>query len=365
MKQKVFLPNLNGLRFIAALFVIISHIELNKRKLNLPNQFENVKHLGFLGVNFFFIISGFLITYLLLIEKEKLLKINIKSFYMRRILRIWPLYYFIILLSLFVLPYIPIFNIPNQMFEYNSKTLLLSILAFVFFLPNILIIFKSIPYCSQTWSIGTEEQFYIIWPHIINRVKNINCFFVLLIVAYSFFTHLINKRFLDEVYGINILRGFISHFQLNNLVIGALFANLFYHKKISCFIKNYIFILSVILLLIIIFFDYNFILKDFTISILFIFILLNLIANKSYQNLLENKVFFFLGKISYGLYMLHHVAIVLVIKVLFKLNMYQNVFAYTISILITIIFATLSYYYLEMPFLKMKNKFTYLDSSKD
>ena len=106
-KYRIHFNNLNGLRFLAALMVVICHIEQNKKGFLLPNLRALVKHLGVLGVDLFFVLSGFLITILLLKEKEIFKKIEYKKFYLRRILRIWPLYYLVVILSLFVLPNIP------------------------------------------------------------------------------------------------------------------------------------------------------------------------------------------------------------------------------------------------------------------
>jgi peptidoglycan/LPS O-acetylase OafA/YrhL len=81
--NKVYFPNLNGLRFFAAFSVMLYHF-FGEGLIN-----------GHYGVVLFFVLSGFLITYLLFEEKEKFGKIEIKKFYFRRILRIWPLYYLV------------------------------------------------------------------------------------------------------------------------------------------------------------------------------------------------------------------------------------------------------------------------------
>ncbi|MBF0511066.1 MAG: acyltransferase [Candidatus Omnitrophica bacterium] len=99
--ERVHFPGLNGLRFISAVIVVIHHLE--KSCIVSPNRYYArvfLENAGYTAVTFFFVISGFLITYLLLVEKQRF-GINIKYFYIRRILRIWPLYYFIIFLSFF------------------------------------------------------------------------------------------------------------------------------------------------------------------------------------------------------------------------------------------------------------------------
>ena len=93
-KQKIYFPNLNGLRFIAAFLVIIHHVEQIKSISKIENFWGAIPFIGIigkLGVILFFVLSGFLITYLLLAEENTFKKISIKKFYMRRILRIWPI----------------------------------------------------------------------------------------------------------------------------------------------------------------------------------------------------------------------------------------------------------------------------------
>jgi peptidoglycan/LPS O-acetylase OafA/YrhL len=105
--SSVYFENLNAIRFIAASLVVFHHIEQIKAIFGLPNFWNNEVFfiIGKLGVILFFVLSGFLISYLLYKEKELTNTIGIKNFYVRRILRIWPLYFLIILLALFLFPH--------------------------------------------------------------------------------------------------------------------------------------------------------------------------------------------------------------------------------------------------------------------
>ena len=107
-KTKIQFPNLNALRFLAAAAVIVHHVELTKAFLGLPNiaGVRAIPVIGPLGVVLFFVLSGFLITYLLLVEERTAGRISIRRFYTRRILRIWPLYYVVVSAGLFLLPHI-------------------------------------------------------------------------------------------------------------------------------------------------------------------------------------------------------------------------------------------------------------------
>lgn len=90
---KVHFDGLNALRFFAALSVVLWHVELTKSYLHIPNAatvFDRI-NCGGLGVVLFFVLSGFLITYLLCVEKCSQRRISLRDFYIRRILKIWPL----------------------------------------------------------------------------------------------------------------------------------------------------------------------------------------------------------------------------------------------------------------------------------
>lgn len=132
LKNRVHFSGLNGIRAIVALAVVFSHTTMGLKEFGL-NQFifgqyadgnPKATQLAGFGVTMFFALSGFLITYLLL-EENKTGEINIKNFYIRRILRIWPLYYLYFVLTIITLF---IFDIP-----YNKT----SVLYYIFLLANI------------------------------------------------------------------------------------------------------------------------------------------------------------------------------------------------------------------------------------
>ncbi|MBL0234347.1 MAG: acyltransferase [Chitinophagaceae bacterium] len=101
MATKVHLRGLNGIRAIASLAVVISHIALNFENFGFSPS-HGLDLAGF-GVSMFFSLSGFLITYLLMIEKSDFGDVSIKDFYIRRILRIWPLYFFYLIVCILVI----------------------------------------------------------------------------------------------------------------------------------------------------------------------------------------------------------------------------------------------------------------------
>jgi peptidoglycan/LPS O-acetylase OafA/YrhL len=138
------LPALDGLRAVAAFLVILYHFEIGRK----------VGHWGNLGVEMFFTLSGFLITWLLLREQERQGAINLRQFYVRRSLRIWPAFYIYGLLCLGLL----LLN--------GLEIRWAGFLAAFFYVSNI---YEALGYPHQrflghTWSLAVEEQFYLLWP---------------------------------------------------------------------------------------------------------------------------------------------------------------------------------------------------------
>ena len=105
--MKIYFNNLNGIRFLLAFMVIILHTAAIKQHNGLPNYLSDAPYLyvaGEIAVSLFFTLSGFLITYYLLIEKQKTNTIRLKLFYFKRILIIWPLYFLAIILYWLIIP---------------------------------------------------------------------------------------------------------------------------------------------------------------------------------------------------------------------------------------------------------------------
>ena len=158
----IHLSGLNGLRAIAALSVVVAHVTLDHiADFGFPNNFDFA--MADYGVTLFFVISGFLITFLLLKEIENTSTISVPKFYARRILRIWPIYYLFIIISFIVCW---IFNSEIQFYNQNFW-------LYIFFASNIPLVFhQQIFILAHYWSIGVEEQFYALWPWLVKFSKN-------------------------------------------------------------------------------------------------------------------------------------------------------------------------------------------------
>lgn len=362
LTSKIYFENLNAIRFIAACFVIVLHVEQIKIAYHFPSRGVSrvVTEFGRLGVNLFFVLSGFLISYLLFKEKELTQTIHVKNFYIRRVLRIWPLYYLIIVASFFIFPFIGFFTMEGFDRAVVWRDLPAKLLLYILFLPNLVVhVFGFIPYAAQTWTIGAEEQFYFVWPILNKRVKNkwvlmFGVIFFYLLVKFSI-PLLPSNRVID------IFKSFWNYMPIDMMAIGGVFALLIYENNANVVLLRKLLFsktFQIVILLITVVCIY----KGFAIpyfhyemyGVLFGILICNFAANKDRVFSMENIVTNYLGKISYGLYMYNPVAIILSLKLLQYLKITNNYLIYTLSFLLVISIATISYEFFEKRFIRKK-----------
>jgi peptidoglycan/LPS O-acetylase OafA/YrhL len=376
-KRNVFFPNLNGLRFLAALLVIISHVEMEsyQAKQTTYLNFGVINTIGHLGVTLFFVLSGFLITYLLLAEKEVFGRINFGAFYMRRIVRIWPLYYAVVVLSLFVLPHFPFFQDPAltpSLQEHLGGQTILHLLI----LPNVAqVLYPAVPYLGQTWSIGVEEQFYIVWPilvHFSSRYFRNFLLFALgiyVLMQLSWFLTAPGRHILPETAVTDFIKKFLFFFRIQCMAIGGMFALVLFQnwaRALKLLTARPVQVIVWVALVVLIFRGQTF--RYFThevYGVLFGILVLNLAITETSIANLRHPVLNYLGKISYGLYMLHYIAITVAVWVANKLvptGIWHHPLTYLVTLVVAIALAAGSYTYLEMPFLRLKKRYTRIHS---
>lgn len=377
LNKKIYFPGLNALRFFAALSVIIGHVELLKSQLGLDSSYKLFLRINFggLGVYFFFVLSGFLITYLLFIEEDKTGTINVRKFYWRRILRIWPLYYFIMALSLFVLPHFEIMHIP-WLQKYFEPNFYWNLALFLFMLPNLALSFMpALPHAGQLWSISIEEQFYLLWPLLIKKVENklklIISSIVIVLIVKVLFVLSVKLGLLSTGNFIVGLKNVFAMSKFECMLVGALGAFVFKEGKekwLNMIYNKWVFFVTLMILPFLSYclFDYANDIIHLPYSILFLILIMNVSTNPKSFLKLEYKVFTFLGKISYGLYMYHMMIIVLFVKIgvmyIETDEIWFNLYLYLVTLVASILIATASYYWLEKPFLKLKYKYTIIKS---
>lgn len=378
MKQndKVFFSGINGLRFFAAFAVIITHIELLKSSFGYAGHWNNIVifNLGGLGVYFFFVLSGFLITFLLLKEKEKFGTIKIKEFYLRRILRIWPLYYLILILGFFVLPRVEGIHISYLQLDFDHH-FGANLLLYLLILPNLAFsLFTAVPHIGQAWSIGVEEQFYIVWPWVILKAKHILRTLILIIAGLVLVK--VGVLLLGSVYAsekwYQSLKLFVAMSKFECMAIGGIGAYYLYtnNEKILRIIYHPVTLNASLALIPLLLYFTPAKLQDgihIIFSLIFLTIILNVAMNKRVWLNLENKVFAYLGKISYGIYMYHFMIIPLVLYGYKCLHINLNEFLfntviYTTVLGLTIVVSGISYALFEHRFIRLKEKYALIKS---
>lgn len=353
--DKIYFKGLNGLRAVAALAVIISHINMTLGQFGLP-VLPTLDLAGF-GVTIFFSLSGFLISYLLLAEKFVSGKVDIPKFYIRRILRIWPLYYFYLILTVIV-SYFAIHTPVHSNFLY-----------YLFFVPNIPFVFGGIlPYLAHYWSLGVEEQFYSFWPWVIKYSKHILLFLIAFIGVF-----LLLKIAANLIWGGNSLPYTLLYVtRFDCMAIGGIGAWILYYQKDSVLTLMVNQICETGAWIILFFVAINrfhlfSIIDHEIIAGVTVILILNQCGEKKPLINLENSFFDFIGKISFGMYVYHPIVIFMLTFLSWKdlpdLFVLRMGLVYTSIIMLTITVSYLSHRYLEKPALILKEKFTVIQSS--
>jgi len=394
--KKEYFKGLDSLRFFAALAVFFTHVELIKKftgfgthwidpeeRITKFNVFQSViskeidplspliAYCSALGVVFFFVLSGFLITYLLLKEKQLNNTIAIGKFYLRRAFRIWPLYYLIFVLGFFVLPYFDFFAVPGQdnFFQQNFWG---NLTLYAFFMPNLAfaIYTTAVPNIGQSWSIGVEEQFYLLWPLLIRKSKN-----VLKSILWIAGTIIILKGIIlvtspfVKLEALVVLKKFLAMSKLECMALGGLGAYVLFNNKekiLRIVYKPISQIISVVIIPVLIYFTPT-VFEDILhllFSMSFLVIILNVASNEKSLLRFESRILQYLGRISYGFYMFHVMCIVFTIHFLDKyigldndINTSQHLLLYGISFLLTVAVSSLSYHIFEKAFIRLKDKY--------
>lgn len=347
-----YMPGLDGLRAIAVLGIIIYH--LNKQWLTG----------GFLGVDTFFVISGYLITSLLLKEYDDTGIIKLKSFWIRRLKR---------LLSAVIVLLMVVGTATLLLKSDNIIRVKHDIIAAIFYVSNWWYIAKDVNYFEQfsfmplkhLWSLAIEEQFYIFFPVILvtllltikKRYKIGFIFWGVSIISLGL------MMFIYSINGDHSRVYFGTDTRLQTLLLGVILAFLwppFKLKndppKVVKYVIDSIGSLSFIVLILLFFIindETNWIYDGgfYLISILTLFIIASVVHPSTWiAKIFSNPVLVFIGKRSYSLYLWHFAVISFVHS--YYVDGQIPVYVYFIDISLTIIFAELSYRFIETPFRK-------------
>ncbi len=351
------LPNLDPLRFFLASFVLLFHLPQLSANQGLP-YFDSLPifHRGLEAVYMFFVLSGFLI--IRLIYRAKIRNaFSIKDFYIRRILRIFPLYYLVLIFGLlFYNTLLPFLNIPFEINYTWEEALFYN----VFFLPNVFAkIYEPGGILEILWSIGIEEQFYLV---IAPLLFFINVKWILRVLSLLLLGYFI--LYWSDVF--EVLRKYT--FVFFYLFSGGVIAILEEKKKLEFLKRSAVFPIIISIASLLYFATDWFMFEPMWLRALFTCFLFGFfIHSLAFNNRgveVNNKILHHFGSISYGIYMFHAIVLNAVVFLFLKLEFLQNLNETLTIILLhlltfagTLFIAHLSYTYFELYFLKLKNKF--------
>jgi peptidoglycan/LPS O-acetylase OafA/YrhL len=345
-------PEIDGLRAISVIAVIIYHL-----KINLSGQ----KFLagGYFGVDIFFVISGYLITQLILNEIITTNNFNFKNFYSRRIRRLLPILFVVVIFS------IPLgwkYMLPTDFMEFSKSTIFS-----IFFSSNLYFYFSGVEYIKQdsllqpllhTWSLSVEEQFYIVFPIIFYIIyKKFNRLFLpslifIFILSFCFSIYgSINFKFANFYFLFS---------RIWEIIFGSIIAFIEVEKgsrSKNIFLNQFLQFLGIILILIS-FINFNDEINHPSITTLMPVLGVGLIiwfsnGNEIVTKILSSKVLVSIGLISYSLYLWHYM--------IFAYGRFQQSDP-TIKdklewILVTVVLSIIFYFLIEKPFRKKEKIF--------
>lgn len=343
-------PSLNGLRAISILLVINSHLKLQH---NYFNAHYGLKWLTFdfisngnLGVNIFFVISGFLITSILLNEENQNGKISIRNFFIRRTLRIFPAYYFLLLVYV-------VFQYSN-LIHIDLAAWLTAITYTKYF--N----WELDWYTGHGWSLSIEEHFYLMWPFIFtlkDKTRKVITIAIILVVPLI--------RIIDSIHDFQVVNDLSLFTRIDAIATGCLLA--FYSDSILNKLHSYLRPLFFMSLLILFSMPYIYSIADklgvasvfialgttygTTANILIAIIVLYSIhgPRQLWFKILNTSILNTIGVLSYSIYLWQQ---------FFLKNTHEWYNSTPLNLLLMLAVAVVSYYLIEKPFIQLKNRFS-------
>ncbi|HAR6110554.1 TPA: acetyltransferase [Staphylococcus pseudintermedius] len=347
-----YMPGLDGVRAVAVIAIIIYHLN--------PQWLSG----GFLGVDTFFVISGYLITSLLLTEYHNTGKIKLMSFWLRRVKRLIPAVLFLVM-GVIVLSLI---FMPTEIQKVRADSI-----AAIFYVSNWWYIMQNVDYFEQfavqplkhLWSLAIEEQFYLVFPIVllsllsfIRRLKSLRIIFLILLVIsmIAMMVLYVPNENVARVY-------FGTDTRIQTLLMGVLLALVWppfqLKAKVNRQMRTMIDTAGVVGLAIL-FICFKFVSETnsilyyggfFLISTVTLLVIASSVHPSGYfAKFLGNKVFTFIGSRSYSLYLWHYPIIVLIHHQFVQGQIPPLV--YVVEILLMVLMAEFSYKFIEQPFRK-------------
>jgi peptidoglycan/LPS O-acetylase OafA/YrhL len=368
-RDTYYLRGLDGLRFIGSTIILLHHVEGAKGVFGLPGHKDSFLETGTgqAAMTLFFVLSGFLISFILLREKKSTGNINLSRFYKKRILRIWPLYYFMVIFGVTVFFHSSLFRYPD-----TPPTLTTAhypvLLLYFFNLSNLILFFDvTIRPLKYLWTMGVEEQFYSFWPVFTKKVGGFFKACIVFIVIKSSLKLVV--VILEHVLPLNteqfaLLKNieqflFVTRFEV--FAIGGIAAFFFLEQKqkiLGLIYRRDAQILNLVMLVACFPLTMHFQFVHFFLAVNFSVLILNTVNNPKALFVLDFKITNYLGKISYGIYIYQMPMRALFMNLLKPYYTEQNSLVWNIeyygaTILATILVASLSYEFVEKRIMQM------------
>lgn len=361
-------PGLDSLRFWAAFLVILDHVPITQESRGLPHPtFGAVSFRGAPAVSFFFALSGFLITFLLLDERLRRGGIDVRAFYVRRALRIWPLYF---LVTAFGILFYKL-ALPALGIAYATQWPAWG--AAVFYLPFLPALFNSLysvgGLLNPLWSIGVEEQFYLSWAPTVRRHSEHLIAICLGVLVASLALSAVNEL---NLLGLQRLQKFVGQLEFHFMAAGALAAVLLRQGRGALLERAPFRCRPIQVGLWVALIAYVLlgpphggpILEEVLQLALYVWLIVETAANPSRLVRLDLPATEWLGGISYGLYLFHMFAVYAVAYFFMRTRWwlddpaaYGSTF-YGAVLALTVLLSYLSHRLFEAPMLRLKRRFT-------
>ncbi|MGE5106390.1 MAG: acyltransferase family protein [Sphingobacteriales bacterium] len=370
-KDISFFKGLNSLRFFAAFLVVMHHTETIRKKNGLENfEWLGLFRNGSTAVTFFFVLSGFLITYLLLKENNKTGTISVKKFYIKRVLRIWPLYFLLVITGTLILP--ELFSLLNINYEmpYSFGQVWH---YFLFFLPGLVTFYFGHHLLEPLWSIGVEEVFYLIWAPLFKFCKRKILPILLSVIIIKIVLSVTGIYFIKN----ELFNYVVNTFSFEAMAIGGLGAWFIFNRQNSLshffLYKKSIQVIIYLLLATYLVFNINIdnfiwntvfklpIFSGLVIDFLFLYLIIGVSIIDNSIIKLNSGFLSYLGEISYGIYMYHMLIIFTIIlffkKYLLTMNLTSaSIMFYSVLTLTVVGVSAISKLFFENYFLNLKSK---------
>jgi len=352
-RETAYFPSLNGIRAICALMVIKVHTHWFVD--GEPQMIE----WGYLGVDMFFVISGFLIVTLLLRERDRAGRIGLRQFYVRRTLRIFPIYYLLIAV---------LFVLAVATYRHSSKTWDLykwSFPVLMLYLQDFVPAFLGV--LNSTWSLSMEEQFYLVWPSVERFMRSswIVPTLLLLVLLNQLCNFGVFGGLLTRIYGPEGVQRPAFIITFTPILLGVLAAHAMHDRRgglaLTGFLKNR-WMPPLLMSLAMLVCQYSNGLRGIaypTVHVLFCLALLAMVINPRgiFSRTLQSRVLSYLGSISYGIYLYHTLIIWVIERVcesrhvrLTPLQLFLVVAPLAIAV------AGLSFKYFEKPIMRLRHR---------